>query len=147
MGEDLALTDWKALNQKKDEEIKELKLKISELVKKNLALVKDKADLESRIQAMEEVAKNFENYTNKVQDEVQKMEAVWKNKVLEGHRKIRALEKMLSEKRKGEISQTSLSLQNYLKSYKEKIADLEQKLAKAEELAIRYKKMAEKMKN
>ena len=142
MGEELALTDWKALNQEKEEEIKALKEKISKLVQKNLLLVKEKSDLESRIQAMEEVAKNFEMYTNKVQDEVAKIETVWKNKVLEGHRKIRALEKMLAEKRKGEIKEKSLSLQSYLKSYKEKIADLEVKLAKAEEIAIKYKKMA-----
>ena len=147
MGEDLALTDWKALNQEKDEEIKELKLKISELVKKNLLLVKEKSDLDGKVKAMEQVAKNFEAYTNKVQDEVAKMEGVWKNKVLEEHRKVRALEKLLAEKRKGEISQTSLSLKSYLQSYKEKIADLEKKLEKAEEIAIKYKKIAAKKKN
>ncbi|NHI92492.1 MAG: hypothetical protein EAX96_08305 [Candidatus Lokiarchaeota archaeon] len=147
MEEELTLTDWKAINQQKDEEIKELKEKISDLVKKNLMMVKEKSELESRISEMEEVAKNFEAYTNKVQDEIEKIESVWKNKLLDSHRKERALEKMLAEKRKGEIDQKSLSLQSYLKSYKDKIEDLEKKLAKAEELAIRYKKIAEKNKD
>ena len=36
-----SLTDWKSVSSQKDLQIKELKAKISELVKKNLLMVKE----------------------------------------------------------------------------------------------------------
>ncbi|MHA1784823.1 MAG: hypothetical protein ACTSVE_06465, partial [Candidatus Helarchaeota archaeon] len=134
----------KALNEEKDEEIKELKKKISELVKKNLLLVKEKSDLEEKIASMDEVVKNFEEMTEKVQKDFDKLENVWKGKVLEGHRKIRALEKLLNEKRKAELDMKSLTLQKYVQSYKDKISKLEEQLEAANKELAKYKEVSKK---
>ncbi len=136
---DDSLTDWKNVSSQKDEEIKELKAKISELVKKNLQIVKEKSDLESKLKAMEDVANNFEKYATNVQSEVEKIESVWKAKVLEGHRKIRALEKLLDDKRKKDLDMKSLTLQKYVQTYKDKITELENKLKETEKELIKYK--------
>ena len=125
-----SLTDWKSVCSEKDEEIKDLKGKISDLVKKNLQLVRVKSELEGRIKAMEDVAENFEKVANSVQGEVDKIEAVWKAKVIDSHRKIRALEKLLDDKRQKDLDMKSLTLQKYVQTYKDKIAELEEELLK-----------------
>ena len=125
-----SLTDWKSVSSEKDEEISDLKKKISEMAKKNLELLRKKAELEGRVNAMQDVVENFQKVANNVQGEVDKVEAVWKNKVLESHRKIRALEKLLDDKRQKELDMKSLTLQKYVQTYKDKIAELEEELLK-----------------
>ena len=74
-----------------------------------------------------------------VQSEVEKMEDVWKAKVLDGQRKIRALEKLLDDKRKKELNMQSLTLQKYIQSYKDKIQELENQLKEKERELSKYK--------
>jgi len=134
-----SLTDWKLLSSQKEEEIHDLRSKLSEMAKKNLELIRIKKDLEGRVQAMQDVAQNFEKVANNVQGEVDKIEAVWKKKVLDGHRKIRALEKLLDDKRQKDLDMKSLTLQKYVSTYKDKIEELEKQLKETEKELIKYK--------
>ncbi len=106
----------------------ELEKKLQDCAKKNIELLNDKKVMEESIKKLETFANSIQMQEKDHNKIVEKMEKVWKGKVLEAERKIKALEKLLEEKRKVEFNEQSLTLQTYLKSYKEKIQKLEDEL-------------------
>ncbi|MHA1715289.1 MAG: hypothetical protein ACTSXP_06570 [Promethearchaeota archaeon] len=122
------LIDWKSECIKKDQRILELEKQLKECAKKNIELLNEKKILQEAIAKLEAFANSIKEQEKDQNKIIEKIEKAWKQKVLEAERKIKALEKLLEDKRKVEFKEHSLTLQTYIKSYKDKIQKLEEQL-------------------
>ena len=123
-----SLIDWKSECIKKEQKVLELEKKLQDCAKKNIELINEKKVMQGSLTKLETFANSIQRENQDQDEALNKVEKVWKQKVLEAERKVKALEKLLAEKRKVEFNEQSITLQTYIKSYKEKIEKLEKEL-------------------
>ncbi len=118
-----SLIDYKAEVEKRDNIIKEMSANFKEYSQKTMEIINDRNNLKKE---MEEIQERLQVYENKEG----KIEGVWKRKLNEAERKVRAIEKILEQKNK--------DLSEFQSRY---IAEITQKDKKLEELLLKITKL------
>lgn len=85
------LVDYKSEARKRDAIIKDLNEKLNENVKKTMSVINEKNEIKRQLEAIQQKSQTLE-------DKESKIEGIWKRKLLEAERKVRAIEKILEQK-------------------------------------------------
>ena len=120
------LVDYKAEVEKRDQIITEMSANFKEYSKKTMEIINERNALKKQIEELQERLQVFENKEGKI-------EGIWKRKVNEAERKVRAMEKILEQKNK--------DLSEFQSRY---ISEIAQKDKKLEELLLKIVDLEEK---
>ncbi|NVM01783.1 MAG: hypothetical protein HWN67_05585 [Candidatus Helarchaeota archaeon] len=128
-----ALVNYKAEVEKRDKIITEMSANFKEYSQKTMEIIDERNDLKKEIEELQEKLQIFENKEGKI-------EGIWKRKVNEAERKVRAVEKILEQKNK-DLSEVQ---SRYIAEVANKDKKLEELLLKIVELERKENKEEKK---
>jgi len=123
-----ALVDYKGEVEKRDKIILEMDAKFKEYVKKTMKIINERNALKSELEKLKSKTQNLEAKEGKI-------EGIWKRKLMEAERKVRAMEKILEQKNK--------DLSSFQSRY---IGELSEKDKKIQELVLKVAKLESDLK-
>lgn len=118
------LVDYKGEVEKRDRIILEMDAKFKEYVKQAMQVINER-------NALKEELDKLKTKTDNLEEKEGKIEGVWKRKLLEAERKVRAVEKILEQKNK-DLSEFQSRYIGEIAEKDKKIQDLVLKIAKLE---------------
>ncbi|MFX0137247.1 MAG: hypothetical protein ACFFDN_26655 [Candidatus Hodarchaeota archaeon] len=133
-----ALMEYKTEIEKRDNIIKEMSANFKEYSQKTMEIIAERNTLKKEIEELKKETEELQERLQIFEGKEGKIEGVWKKKVGEAERKVRAMEKILEQKNKdlsevqsryiGEIAQKDKKIEELLL----KVMDLEGKKGKEE---------------
>ncbi|MHA1380680.1 MAG: hypothetical protein ACTSRG_20115 [Candidatus Helarchaeota archaeon] len=125
----MSLIDYKGEVEKRDRIILEMDAKFKEYAKKTMQVINERNALKAELENLKSKTQNLESKEGKI-------EGIWKRKLLEAERKVRAVEKILEQKNR--------DLSTFQSRY---IAELTEKDKKIQELLIKVTKLEAELKS